>query len=50
MTGTRKDKLDRSLRKIEDLRRLKGIGEAGALEAEAEVPALEPGGDDATEE
>jgi len=50
MTGTRKDKLDRSLRKIADLRRLKGIGEAGAREAEADVPALEPGGDDATEE
>lgn len=50
MTGTRKDKLDRSLRKIEDLRRLKGIGEAEALEPEAEVPALEPGGDGATEE
>ncbi len=50
MTGTRKDKLDRSLRKIEDLRRLKGIGEAEALDAGAEVPALEPGADGATEE
>ncbi|MCK7482267.1 MAG: DNA recombination protein RmuC [Candidatus Moduliflexus flocculans] len=29
--------------KIEDIRRLKGIGEAGPIEAEAEVPALEPG-------
>ncbi len=43
MTGARKDKLDKSLQKIEDLRQLKGLGEGPALDADAEVLALEAG-------
>jgi DNA recombination protein RmuC len=43
MTGTRKDKLDKSLQKIEDLRQLKGLGEGPALDADADVLALEAG-------
>jgi DNA recombination protein RmuC len=49
MTGVRKAKLDKSLEKIEDLRRLEGIGEAVALD-EGEVPALESGGEGPAEE
>ena len=40
MTTTRHDKLDKSIQKIEDLRRLKGIGEAVTLD-EGEVTAVE---------
>ncbi len=40
MTTTRHDKLDKSIQKIEDLRRLKGIGDAVALD-EGEVTAVE---------
>ena len=43
MTGTRKDKLDKSLQKIEDLRQLKGLGEGPAPDADADVLALEAG-------
>ncbi|MCX6573779.1 MAG: DNA recombination protein RmuC [Candidatus Aminicenantes bacterium] len=43
MTGARKDKLDKSLQKIEDLRQLQGLGEGPALDADAEVLALEAG-------
>jgi DNA recombination protein RmuC len=44
MTTTRHDKLDKSIQKIEDLKRLKGLdGEAPALDAEAEVVALASG-------
>jgi len=43
MTGARKDKLDKSLQKIEDLRQLKGLGEGPALDADAEALALEAG-------
>ena len=43
MTGTRKDKLDKSLQKIEDLRQLRGLGEGPDLDAGAEVLALEAG-------
>jgi DNA recombination protein RmuC len=43
MSGARKDKLDKSLQKIEDLRQLKGLGEEPTLDADAEVPALEAG-------
>ena len=43
MTGTRKDKLDKSLHKIEDLRQLKGLGEGPAPDADADVLALEEG-------
>jgi DNA recombination protein RmuC len=50
MTGTRKDKLDKSLQKIEDLRQLKGLGEEPALDADAEVRALEAGDRKATED
>ena len=49
MTTTRHDKLDKSIQKIEDMQRLKGIGEAGAL-GEAEVLALEAGEDKLPEE
>ncbi len=40
MTTTRHDKLDRSIRKIEDLRQMKGIGEAPAL-AGGEIIVIE---------
>jgi DNA recombination protein RmuC len=40
MTSTRHDKLDKSIQKIEDLRRLKGI-DAELGPAEGETPALE---------
>ena len=40
MTTTRKDKLDKSLQKIEDMQQLKGIGDESAL-AEAEIVSLE---------
>ena len=43
MTGARKDKLDKSLQKIEDLRQLKGLGEGPAIDADAEGLALEAG-------
>ena len=49
MTTTRHDKLDKSIQKIEDMQRLKGIGEAGAP-GEAEVLALEAGEDKLPEE
>ncbi|HMA53863.1 MAG TPA: DNA recombination protein RmuC, partial [Acidobacteriota bacterium] len=45
MTTTRHDKLDKSIHKIEDLQRLKGIEEAPAL-SEAETIALEAGDDE----
>ncbi len=51
LTGVRKTKLDKSLEKIEDLRRLKGIGEESELgEGEADVPALGSGGESPSEE
>ncbi len=43
LTTTRQGKLDRSIQKIEDLQQLKGLAEVEALEAEAEVVALEEG-------
>ncbi len=43
MTTTRQGKLDRSIQKIEDLQQLKGLAEVEALEAEAEVIAIEDG-------
>ena len=43
MTGTRKDKLDKSILRIEHLQQLQGLEESEALEAEAEVVALEEG-------
>jgi DNA recombination protein RmuC len=43
MTGTRKDKLDKSIIRIEHLQQLKGLDEVEALEAGAEVVALEEG-------
>ena len=49
MTTTRHDKLDKSIQKIEDMQRLKGIGEAGAP-VDAEVLALEAGEDKLPEE
>lgn len=49
MTTTRHDKLDKSIQKIEDMQRLKGIGEAAAL-SEAEVLTLEAGEDKQPEE
>jgi DNA recombination protein RmuC len=49
MTTTRHDKLDKSIQKIEDMQRLKGIGEAGAP-GDAEVLALEAGEDNLPEE
>ncbi len=49
MTTTRHDKLDKSIQKIEDMQRLKGIGEAGAP-GDAAVLALEAGEDNLPEE
>jgi DNA recombination protein RmuC len=49
MTTTRHDKLDKSIQKIEDMQRLKGIGEAAAL-SEAEVLTFEAGEDNLPEE
>jgi DNA recombination protein RmuC len=49
MTTTRHDKLDKSIQKIEDMQRLKGIGEAGAPD-DAEVLTLEAGEEKIPEE
>jgi len=49
MTTTRHDKLDKSIRKIEDMQRLKGIGEDGAP-VDTEALALEAGEDKLPEE
>jgi DNA recombination protein RmuC len=49
MTTTRKDKLDKSIQKIEDMQQLRGIGPAGAL-GEGEVPAIEAGEEKTPEE
>jgi DNA recombination protein RmuC len=49
MTTTRKDKLDKSIQKIEDMQQLKGIGPASAL-GEGEVPAIEAGEEKTPEE
>jgi DNA recombination protein RmuC len=43
MTTTRQGKLDRSIQKIEDLQQLKGLAEIEALEAGAEIIALDEG-------
>lgn len=43
LTTTRQGKLDKSIQKIEDLQQLKGLAEIEALEAEAEIIALEEG-------
>lgn len=47
MTTTRHDKLDKSIRKIEDLQRREGLPGAPGLGPEAEIPALEAGDDKA---
>lgn len=49
MTHTRKDKLDKSIQKIEDLQQLRGGEDAEAL-AEGEILTLEAGGDKASED
>jgi DNA recombination protein RmuC len=43
LTTTRQGKLDKSIQKIEDLQQLRGLEEAEALDAEAEVTALDEG-------